>query len=284
MSEEQVQEIVAEEAQEVTPEVQEQEAPEPVREWSDEDAEEAKAFGWKSPDEWAGEIPSGYIDDPRRYMERAQNFRPFKALKEQLDTATRDSAERLRKLEAVSQKAIADQRAAHERELESITRRQREAVDNADGETWEQLEKEKASLQSPAPVEDRPQVDPYVAEYKATEAGKWLNNPILAEAGARAINAGGMNGAPVSEQVKYAEKHVREAYPHSFEQPKPAPAPKPQTPRVDGGGLAQGGGKSSGFSKLPTEAKSAFKMMAGQGIYQDTDADRKRYADDYNAA
>jgi hypothetical protein len=52
--------------------------------------------------------------------------------------------------------------------------------------------------------------------------------------------------------------------------------------RVDGGGLG-GGAKGGAFAALPAEAKGAFKRFVSQGIFQDTEADRVRYANDYNS-
>ena len=49
--------------------------------WAPEAEQEAKALGWKSPDEWKGDVPSGYIDDPTKYLERAESFTPFRKIK-----------------------------------------------------------------------------------------------------------------------------------------------------------------------------------------------------------
>jgi hypothetical protein len=46
--------------------------------------EEARLFGWKAPEEWVGDKPAGYIDDPKRYLDRIKDSRIFKTLNEQL--------------------------------------------------------------------------------------------------------------------------------------------------------------------------------------------------------
>jgi hypothetical protein len=130
----------------------------------------------------------------------------------------------------------------------------------------------------------RPQVSPEVEEY--TKANEWVNNPILREHGAKLIDAFGMATRPHREQLDFAERELRKLYPAAFQPAAPVAAAqaqaKPVVQRVDGGGLG-GGAKVSAFTALPSEAKSAFKRFVDQGIFQDTDADRKRYADDYNS-
>jgi hypothetical protein len=258
----------------------------PVREWTDEDADEARAFGWKAPDEWKGDIPPTYIDDPRRYMERAEKFTPFRKLAERQEQLERDFAERTRKLEAVAESTLKAQQERHKQELARIAAEQRRAVDLADVATYDRLEKEKASLAPPV-IPDAPQApatDPYLQEY--AKANDWVNNPILREAGARIIDANpAIRGADTKAQIAYAEAEVRKLYPGYFPQATTqATATASQPRRVDAGGLAGGGGSGSGFTKLPPEAKSAFERFAKEGIFENTEAGRKAYADEYNRA
>ena len=258
------------------------EAPGP--EWTEDDAAEAKAFGWKAPEEWAGEKPRGYIDDPRRYLERAETFRPFKVLRDRTENLERDFQERFRKLESASSATIISERARYDREIATIQQGKRDAVDTADREMYDRLEKQQASLSRPydaPPPASQPIVqDTFVQEY--AKANDWVNNPILREAGAKLIEAGGYANRPAKDQIEYAEREVRRMYPNMFA-PVAAAQPAPMQMRVDGGGLG-GGAKGGAFAKLPTEAKSAFKKFVGDGIFQDTEVDRKRYADDYDNA
>jgi len=257
----------------------------PKREWTDDDATEARAFGWKAPEEWTGDKPAGYIDDPRRYLERAENFRPFKALKERSARQEADFNERMRKLEAVSENTLKAQREQYERDLAAINRAQRDAVEVADVARFDALEKQKTAIKPPAPVEApkpaQPAVDPYVQEYAA--ANDWIKNPVLRETGAKLIDANpAIRAASARDQIAYAEAEVRKLYPGAF---APVADTRPAPPsRVDGGGLGIGASGANSFSKLPGEAKAAFQKFVGQGIFANTPADQKRYADDYNAA
>lgn len=259
---------------------------EPARpDWTEDDAAEARAFGWKAPEEWAGEKPAGYIDDPRRYMDRAQSFKPFKVLREQAENDKRAFEERIKRMEAVTAKTVEAQRAAYERDMEAIRRQQLEAVDTADRERYDALEKQKTTLARPPELPAVPP-EPSPVAREVDEYGKentWVNNPILRDAGARLIDANGWANRPPREQLQLAEAEVRKLYPGAFPAATPTPAVARTTiQRVDGGGLG-GGAKGGAFTALPGEAKTAFKRFVEQGIFTDTEADRKRYADDYNS-
>lgn len=253
-------------------------------EWSEDDAEQAKAFGWKAPDEWAGDKPPGYIDDPRRYLERAENFKPFAKLKEQSERERQQFDERMRKMEAITEQSMKALQARHERERADIEAEQRKAVEMADTEQYDALEKRKASLGDPIDVPTPaapPAIDPEFAAY--AEANDWMKNPVLRNAGRDIIDANPhmLHAKPI-EQAKFAEAEVRKLYPGAFEAPAPERTAPPRQ-RVDGGGLGAGKG-SDPLAKLPTEARQAFKKFKEQGLFKDTPEDRKRYADDYNAA
>ena len=278
---------MTEDVQDIQPDAPAPDAAPPGPEWTDDDVQEAKAFGWKAPDEWEGDKPAGYIDDPRRYLERAENFRPFKALRERTAKMEAEYQERLRKVETITERALEAQRAQYERDLQSLNARQRRAVEEADVQTFDQIEKAKAAMQPPAvPVVEQQinHVPPEVQELVARH--EWAKNPALLAAGAEILEkTPGSRFMPPQEQFALAERELRRIYPTAFPQPvaaEPAKAPAPQ--RVDGGGLAFGSGKDSEFSRLPEEAKSTFRRFVNQGLFSDTDADRKRYADDYNEA
>lgn len=263
---------------------------EPTPAYSQEDAEEARLFGWKAPDEWKGDRPSGYIDDPTRYMERVQNSKAFKVMASRADEIQREADERLRKIETVNKMALERQRKIHQAELDEIKAGKLRAVSEADTEVYEALDRrEKALIETAreidAPLTDEvkkaPQtVDPYIQSYAATDQGAWLKNPVLTEAGARIVAAGGLNAATTEAQVRYAEAELRKLYPTYFTSEKATPVKQ----RVDAGGLGGGAARQTGFSKLPADAKSTFANFVKEGLFKDTDADRKAYADEYYSA
>lgn len=262
-------------------------AAEPAKpEWDDETEAEARAFGWKPSTEWEGKVPAGFIDDPRRYMERAENFGPFKKLRERQAQAD----EALRKLESVTaaqvKRAREQAEAQHKRDLDAITQQQRRAVEEADTDAYDRLEKQRATLKAPEPEPEAPKFDREAAERKVKElhgTHPWLADPFLRQQAAQVIDLALMNGAvkgeDAAEQAAYAEGELKKYFPHLFTAPKTTPKASP----VDGGGLA-GGVKRSGFDGLPSDAKAAFKRMVAQGTFADTKEDREFYFDEYSNA
>lgn len=245
-------------------------------EWSADDEAEAKAFGWKSPDEWAGEKPTGYIDDPRRYLERAETFKPFKALRERMDAQT----ETLRRLDAANERALTAQRERHAQDIANITAAQRQAAETADVARYDALERQKTQLRAPEPVEAPRGPDPaIIADYEAKN--DWVKDPALREEGRIAIDAALRTGMALNDtasQLAYAESVMKRKYPHMFAGTQPQRA---AVNRVDGGGLGIAATRSDAFSKLPSEAQAQFKRFVAQGLFTDNEAGRKQYADDY---
>lgn len=257
------------------------EAEQPAPTYTAEEADEARILGWKAPDEWVGAKPAGYIDDPKAYLDRLNNMKPFRAVREQQAKDKADFDERIRRIEAVNAASAKAQKEAYDRDLADIKRQQRAAVELADAEQYDALEARKAALQAPvaAPVQVPVAPDPYVAEYM--EKQDWVKNPILRKAGAELIDAAGMNTRPVREQIEYAEREIRKMFPYYF--PAESATARTMAQRVDGGGLgfASKGGE---FAKLPAEAKAAFARFAEDGLFKNNDEGKKAYADQYNAA
>jgi hypothetical protein len=243
-------------------------------------AEEARFFGWKAPEEWVGDKPSGYIDDPVRFLDRIKDSRIFKASEQRFESKLNDVAARLAR---VTDNVIARQKTDYETRLSQIQQAQRQAVETADVQRFEQLEREKLTLAPPARMDapSPPPADPVVQDY--IEKNEWAKDPALRFEGAQAIEVAlrqGRQFRDYGEQLQYAETVMRRKYPHMFQAAPPAAASR--TTRVDGGGLGIGGAKS-GFDALPTEAKSAFKRFVAQGVFEDSPAGRKQYVEDYNA-
>ena len=146
--------------------------------YSDEDADEARLFGWKPPDEWKGEKPAGYIDDPNRYIERLQQSKVFKVMDERQTALKADADERLRKLEAMNAQARERQSEQHKADLAESANLQRAAVETGDVEAYDAQEARKQGLQEPVQaVTAPPQQDPYMAEYEAKN--EWIKNPHM---------------------------------------------------------------------------------------------------------
>lgn len=257
----------------------------PQKAWSDDDEAEARAFGWKSPDEWQGRVPEGFIEDPRQYVERAMTFRPFRTLKERLDQTERGYEDRLRKLETLNQRALDMQRQQYEARLEGIRQQKMQAVDMADKDQYARLDQEErrtqqAMWQTMQPPQSAPQPDPWVVQYAETPEGSWVKDTTLRTVGASLIDANPqIKAAPAEQQVKWVEAELKRLYPHEFAEPE---APKVRQ-TVDSGGLA-GGKAGDSFSKLPKEARDVFHRYVKEGVVEDTKSARAEWAETYNAA
>lgn len=262
--------------------------------WTDEDEQEARLFGWKAPEEWQGEKPAGYIDNPEEYLDRVKRSRIFKTMQDKIEAQEQQQAEVQRKQEEMNRRALERQREQYESEMQRISRAQRQAVEVADTGEWDRLEQEKAELSKNAPKEPEAEKpagpDPFVSQYAETDEGAWIKNPVLLNTGSQIINANpAMAQADAETQVKYAEQELRKLYPAYFpdttQQPAPSGQRQQQPAKVDGGGLgASSAGQSSAFGKLPSDAKAQFKRFVEQGLYEDSKKDREEYANDYNAA
>lgn len=257
-------------------EAEEQDAP-PAKSWSDDDESEARLFGWKAPEEWQGEKPAGYIDNPSEYMQRVERSRIFQ-------TMTQKNADLERKLGAMNEKALERQRQEYESRMQALTQMQRRAVDEADTAAYDRAEQAKVALQREQQQHQAPQGPAQeVVQYR--EANEWTRNPVLWHEATEAVNVALQHGIVQTNdpktQIEYAEQVIRTKYPHLFNaQSKAAPRQK-----VDGGGLAAGPARSGGaFEKLPAEAKHAFERQMKQGIWSDSKKDREEYAREYNAA
>lgn len=274
--------VVQDEAAEIVdePVVQEEPGPQadPAPNWSEEDEEEARLFGWKSPDEWKGEMPKGYIDNPEDYLGRVRKSRIFTAMEQRQQALTEG-------LERTSKMALDRQKEQHKAEIERARRERDEAFKNGDDAAYaEANDTERRLLDNPpGEVEQQAGPDPVVEAYRLTENGKWMSNPVLFQAAQQMVQGNkDVLGRPASEQIRYAEGELRRMYPSYFPVPV-APPPKARQV-VDGGGLGvgTGAGARDAFSKLPPEAKSDFKRLVADDIFQDTPADRKEYADEFN--
>ena len=256
--------------------------PEPAKPAYDPDvAEEARFFGWKAPEEWVGDKPAGYIDDPNRFLDRIKDSRIFKASEKRFEDKLNDVTARLSR---VTESVVHRQKADYEARLAAINTEQRKAVEVADVQAFERLEKQKQQL-TPPPVAEpaQPTVPPVVKDY--IDRNDWAKDPVFRMEGAQAIDIALRSGRQFrdeAEQLEYAESVMKRRYPHMFTQASPAVPPRAS--RVDGGGIAGGAAPIGGaFDKLPAEARQAFKKFVAQGIFADTPEGRKQYMEDYNA-
>lgn len=232
---------------------------------------EAKRYGWKAPDEWHGERPPGYIEDPERYLDTPgvlrRQQRELRQELERVRTATvRSMAEQRKHLEAERQ-----------REIERIGAEIRRAAEVGDVDAVDRLRKEEREIIAPPREEpQQPQVDPLVARYQAQN--EWAADPVKWAAAVSAVDAAinaGQRFGTTAEQLAYAERAVRQTYPHWFNDAAPAPQRAPLQ-RVDAGGSPKASGRSD-WDRLDGETRRDLDMAIKSGVYPDRKAAIKAY-------
>lgn len=275
---EEVQPDVSEAVENTAPDHEEDSTPQ-AKPWAQEVEDEAKFFGWKPPEEWKGDKPPGYIDNPEAYMERVGKSKPFQKAMELAKQAEEAARRTEAALSASHKRELERQEKEYQRQLDSLTARQRRAAEEADTETFDKIERQKRDMVRPTP----PQADPGQLQQVA-EDHKWVNDPYLKQHGAAIVQAGIKSGQlqtnDVREQVKYAEERLKHLFPGAFQEP-PKEEPKPNPPpKTEGGGLASAIKPKTGFDALPASAKAAFKRGVKSGDFEDTKEDREFF---YNA-
>lgn len=243
--------------------------------WTPDVETEARALGWKAPDEWKGEVPAGYIDDPNRYLERAENFTPFRKLRERTDEA-------VRKIEAVATKQFERERANHAAELNRIKAEKVAAVETGDIDTYRALEKQEDKLREAAPEAAKPSAVPddhrSAIEQWSVDKAWFKADPIKTQAAAIIYGQAQQNGLTDPKAIlAYVDREMSKQFADL--------APKaPKAEAVEGGLTFGSSSVASPFEKLPADAKAAFRRFVEKGVFKDTKEDRATYAEDYNAA
>lgn len=251
-------------------------SPEPPQ--ADPEAEaEARKYGWRPKEEFDRD-PEGWVD-AARFLELPSTHK--KMLRDELRDTKQEMADRLARLEKANKeamkRALEAQKSQYEGQLQQVRAAQRKAVEEGDTAAYDRLEGYERDLLKRAPAaeveEVKPQTDPYVEQYRGSEAGQWLNDPYMYARAAEIIDLSkGAAGATAADQIAYAEARLREYYPHKFA----SPPKKAVQARVDGGGLA-GGKKRSDASRLPPEALKAAKEYVEEGIFKSVDEYAKQY-------
>ncbi len=246
----------------------------PPQKWAPEVETEARALGWKAPDEWKGEVPAGYIDDPERYLQRAENFTPFRKLREQ-------TAEAIRKVEAVAAKQVERERAALQDALARIKAEKIAAVEVGDVDKFKALDAREETVRRNMPAEapaDAVPADHRAAIEKWSVGKDWFKkDPVMTQAAAVLYGQAQADG--LTDPSAILAKVDAEMAKRFTQLARPAPVETVEAGLTFGSSVA-----SSPFEKLPKDAKDAFRRFVEKGVFKDTKEDRAQYAEDYNAA
>lgn len=249
--------------------------------WSPDVETEARALGWKAPDEWKGDLPPGYIDDPNRYLERAESFAPFRKIKEKLAEVEKTSQDTLRRIEAATARQIERERAQYASALEQIKAQKAAAVETGDVDTYKALDAREEAVRKNMPQE-QPKQDAIPPDHRAAldrwSVGKdWLRKDVAKTEAAKALYSEAQQSG-ITDPVAILAYVDREMERQFVDLQK-----KPAQVAVEAGLTFGGGAQASSFDKLPKEAKEAFRRFVEKGVFKDTKEDRAQYAEDYNA-
>lgn len=242
--------------------------------------QEARKYGWRPKEEYTND-PKGWVDADR-FLKLPST--EIKRMRDERKAERSAFESRMQNLERMNNIALERQKQAFETQIDDLTLQQRVAVQTADTETYDRLEKQKQSLAQQA-QEVQPQQnngpDPFISQYVAEN--EWARNPVLWQQAVQMVSANpAAAGATPQQQVAYAEQQIKMMYPAMFQNETPQPQPRRQQPqRVDGGGLA-GAKRATLSSKLPPEAKSAAEQFVAQGLFKTVDDYAKAYFEEGN--
>ena len=260
----------------------------PAPEWTEQDEATARKFKWKSPDEWQGDKPPGYIENPKEYVERIERHPIYQTLSDDLQKLQEEQAEAIKKMNAVNDRIHKEQAERHKAEIARLSAAREKAYQDGDLDAYKQLSEEREALTPLEPQQEQPQQGQYKAfmdAYGQTPEGAWIHNPILRDAAAQIVQArADLAGAPGQAQADYARGELKKLYPAYFDDPKPQQPAPPRTSRVDGGGIGGGNSGQTAFDKLPADAKAQFKIEVSRGTFKDDKKGRETYAEYYNEA
>lgn len=257
----------------VEPSVEPQVEPQAEPQVDTETQDEARKYGWRPKEEFDLN-PEGWVD-AERFLElpstqRKQLQDVNRNLQEKLD-AQNAQMDQVRKEAAKAAKlAMEEAERRHRAEMARIISQQREAVETADTEKYDALERQKLDLYKSQPQPEPPSASPEFTQLM--NKSTWAKDPMLVRFAADSINMAGPEMLAKSdvEQFKYAESKIREYFPQKFEQPKPT------IQKVDGGGLGAAP-KTRGANSLPAEARAAGKEFVEQGLFKSLDDYAKSY-------
>lgn len=248
---------------------------------------EARKYGWKPKDEFT--LTPERWRDAKTFLESAPT--QVKMLKDELKVrdARIAAAEQIAREAAATVRAEAQRRYEVERqrfeaEIADLRAAKLRAAEGADIETYKTLEQREASIRLPEqprlPAAPQPAYDPLVKEY--IDKNEWTKDQALLNwARIQIDQTPAVQAMPAIDQVMWAERRVKEFFPHRFPAPAPvvpAPAPvaapvpapvaaAPRVSRVDGGGLATAAAKPT----LSAEERQAAMQYVKKGVFKSVD-------------
>ena len=268
------------------------EAEEPAAEPSDEGSEAkpepqltelervASQVGWVPKEQYRG--PEDKWRSAEDYLRTGAEI--SSEFKQRMEIKDREFNERVRRSEAMAEKALERQKrqledhykaqlryAASQGDLETYS-----AVEKARDQAIESFEKDAEAVRTPSMPQGQ-QLQPEVVDFIGRNS--WFNRDKVMTGAAVAL-CGELqeqygDKVPLSAIMTMVESQMRENFPHKFSAGTNREPAGP--PRVEGGQRPIRTSVKKGWDQLPAEAKAAGTKFISKGLFKDKQA----YADDY---
>lgn len=234
------------------------------------EVERAKMTGWTPKEQFRGD-PEKWVP-AEEWNRRTDEIMPIlKSTNQKLEselTSTKTELQNLKKV--VKQMADVNNKVGereYQRALETIRKEQKAAVENGDGDKWEELEKQKDTLEKPQGV-NIPDADTTQSTDAQKKQQEWMDkndwctpeNPELygyAQYIGNTLVA--RDGEPKLEHLDEIEKQVKEKFPDKFSNKRR------ETPSVDTGDTPpEKAGSKKNYNALPKEAKEQCDKLVDE--------------------
>lgn len=260
---------------------------------------EAREMGWVPETEWKGDKKPKKFLSAEEFVERGETVIPI--LRKKLKEQEGEFADRLSRLEKMTDKTVAKLLAEHKKEVDALKTERRDAIKAGDVDAVERIDKRMDDLKAEDPAkmvekaeEAKPAEKPkYVGEdgkpvpkeqVTWIEKNPWFTSEFDMNEYAVKIskfNAAGNPDISFEDNMKLVEAAVRKKFPDYFAD-KSGTDDKPAAnghAAVDGGGSFPGAVKSKAtlYSKLPAEAKKMAEQDIAKGLYKTGEEWAKAY-------
>lgn len=244
---------------------------------------EARAQGWKPQEEYQGE---NWVD-AKTFVERGDKY--VGILKDRFDKVERrlkyqeelnESLKRqYHRLEAQRKREVDDL-------VKQLEKERRNAITNGDGEAFDKAEKalnevKEVQLEMEKTSTVKTQEDPPPWAIAWMQENEWYGKDKALTAVAEAYAVELRQAQPFLGEREFMDRvaeYVKTEMPHKFQNKNKKQVADVE---IDDRRPAQTSGGKKSYNTLPPEAKKEFNRFVREGIFKDTDADRKQYADLY---
>ena len=238
---------------------------------------EATALGWTTKDQWRGD-ESKFTDAPEYVKGQKDRTAHLKKKREEAENRANKADGRIAdletRLESLAKSTEAVGKIAYDKALKEIEDRQREAVENSDGDGFTKAEADRKQLEAnkPEPIPAaQPRQGEEIPEFREWKAENtwYTDNPTLhnaAEAIAAVMKGSGFAGTPIQFFAE-VKRQVQAGYPQEFTNPNRENANSVET----GSGGGRNKSTKKGYNDLPPEAKAACDRFVGNGMVKDVE-------------